>query len=99
MDRINENYLITDSISVGGVEYVLGVHTNHQNMYVTWECVGGDDYRRGYYCNSEVSAKADLINRALHAVEYWAYQKTHCETYIDYRAIEELISPAGREEM
>lgn len=99
MDRINENYLITDSISVGGVEYVLGVHTNHQNMYVTWECIDGDDYRWGHYHNSEVKAKADLLNRALHAVEYWTYLATHKEVYINYSEIEKLITDDKPEEV
>ena len=45
--RTNANYIITDSIHIGNKEFVLGVHSTAPSQFVTWECMGGNDYNWG----------------------------------------------------
>ena len=42
-DRINEGYIITDSIHIGKTEFVLGRLDSKIPMFVTWACKGGDN--------------------------------------------------------
>ena len=35
--RTNAGYIITDCVHIGETEFVLGVHANHPDMFVTWE--------------------------------------------------------------
>ena len=42
--RINEGYVITDSIHVGETEFVFGKLDGKIPMYVTWACKGGNNY-------------------------------------------------------
>ena len=37
-DRINQGYVITDSIQVGETEFVFGKMDSNPPMYVTWAC-------------------------------------------------------------
>lgn len=62
-NRINADYRIVDSIHVGEVEFVLGVHTARTNMYVTWRCSQGENYYWGHYYTDELATKRDLIQR------------------------------------
>ena len=88
-ERLNAGYRIVDSVSVGSVEYVLAVHTEKPNMYVTWQCNGYDPYNQtfgycwGHYFNDELAAKADLLMRALEAVEAWHYNRGGADVDID----------------
>ena len=43
-DRINQGYVITDSIQIGEMEFVFGKLDSNTPMYVTWACKGGDNY-------------------------------------------------------
>ena len=43
-DRINEGFVITDSIQVGEMEFVFGKLDSKTPTYVTWACKGGDYY-------------------------------------------------------
>ena len=68
--RINEGYVITDSIQIGGTEFVLGKLDNKIPMYVTWACKGGDNYYWGHYFSDPLDAKKDLLDRAGEELEY-----------------------------
>ena len=69
-DRINEGYIITDSIQVGETEFVFGKLDNKIPMYVTWACKGGDNYYWGHYFTDPLEAKQDLLDRANEELEY-----------------------------
>ena len=68
--RINEGYVITDSIHVGETEFVLGKMDSKPPMYVTWACKGGDNYYWGHYFSDPLDAKKDLLDRAVEEVDY-----------------------------
>ncbi len=68
--RINEGYVITDSIHVGETEFVLGKLDNKIPMYVTWACKGGDNYYWGHYFSDPLDAKKDLLDRAGEELEF-----------------------------
>ena len=69
-DRVNEGYIITDSIQIGRTEFVFGKLDNSIPMYVTWECKGGDYYYWGHYFTDPLEAKKDLLTRAGEELEY-----------------------------
>lgn len=70
-DRINEGYVITDSIQVGDTEYVFGeLERGKIPMYVTWACKGRDNYFWGHYFTDPLEAKKDLLSRANEELEY-----------------------------
>ena len=69
-DRINEGYIITDSIHIGQMEFVLGKLDSKIPMFVTWACKGGDNYFWGHYFTDLTEAKRDLLNRAGEELEY-----------------------------
>lgn len=66
--RINEGYIITNSIPVGNAEFVLGVHQTLPNKFVTWQCRNKNDYFWGHYTDSLLKATKDLCERALNEV-------------------------------
>ena len=68
--RINEGYIITDSIQVGETEFVFGKLNSKIPMYVTWVCKGGDNYYWGHYFSDPLEAKQDLLDRAGEELEY-----------------------------
>ena len=68
--RINEGYVITDSIHVGETEFVFGKLEGKIPMYVTWACKGGNNYFWGHYFSDPMEAKKDLLNRAGEELEY-----------------------------
>lgn len=68
--RINEGYIITNSILVGNTEFVLGVHQTAPNQFVTWECKNKTDYFWGHYTNDVLKAIKDLCERVLSEVQY-----------------------------
>ncbi len=78
--RINEGYVITDSIHVGETEFVLGKLNSKIPMYVTWACKGGDNYYWGHYFSDPMEAKRDLLARAGEEVEYQMNRKARAET-------------------
>ena len=68
--RINEGYVITDSIQIGETEFVLGKLDSKISMYVTWACKGGDNYYWGHYFSDPMEAKKDLLDRAGQELEF-----------------------------
>ncbi len=61
--RKNEGYIITNAITIGDSEIVLGVHETHPNMFVTWECNNKNDYYWGHYYTDLVTAQKDFCKR------------------------------------
>ena len=68
--RINEGYVITDSIHVGETEFVFGKLEGNIPMYVTWACKGGNNYYWGHYFSDPMEAKKDLLTRAGEELEF-----------------------------
>ena len=68
--RINEGYVITDSIHVGETEFVFGKLEGKIPMYVTWACKGGNNYYWGHYFSDPMEAKKDLLTRAGEELEF-----------------------------
>lgn len=73
--RMNAGYIITDSIHIGDVEFVLGVSSTEQSMFVTWACQGNDYYYWGHYHADLLTAKKDLLKRAGEELEYQMIKK------------------------
>ena len=42
--RENAGYIITNAITIGDSEIVLGVHKTRPNEFVTWECKNKTEY-------------------------------------------------------
>ncbi len=68
--RINEGYIITDSIHIGETEFVFGKLDSMSSMYVTWACKGGNNYYWGHYFSDPLDAKKDLLGRAGEELEF-----------------------------
>ena len=69
--RKNAGYIITNAITIGDSEIVLGVHETRPNMFVTWECTNKDNYHWGHYKTSLLSAQRDFCERALNKVRFY----------------------------
>lgn len=63
--RINEGFLIVDSIHAGSSEFVLGVNIHVADSFVTWKCDKGTNYYWGHYHSDLLDAQKDLAERAL----------------------------------
>lgn len=72
MDQeINGGYIITDRLTVGNTEFVIGQNENAPAKFVTWQCTKGEkNYYWGHYCKDRLAALEDLCNRALHEINY-----------------------------
>lgn len=72
MDKeINAGYIITDRLTVGNAEFVIGQNENALAKFVTWKCTRGEkSYYWGHYCTDRLSALEDLCNRALDEIHY-----------------------------
>jgi len=68
--RENQGYIITDSIHIGNVEFVLGESATAPSAFVTWECKNGSDYYWGHYFSDRMAAKRDLLERAGLELQY-----------------------------
>ena len=64
---MNAGYIITDSVHVGDVEFVLGVNSQIGNDFVTWRYANGG-YFWGHYHSDLFSAEKDLVERAAERV-------------------------------
>ena len=62
--RINQGYVITDSIHIGKAEFVIGEMSNTPAPFVTWECKDGNNYFWGHYLTTRKAAERDLLERA-----------------------------------
>lgn len=69
-NRTNAGFLITASIPIGDVEFVLGVNQKERNQYVTWECRNKTDYFFGHYTDKFFKATKDLCQRAMDEIQY-----------------------------
>lgn len=72
MDKeINAGYVITDRLTVGNSEFVIGQNENAPAQFVTWKCTKGEkSYYWGHYCKERLTAIEDLCNRALDEIHY-----------------------------
>lgn len=72
MDQeINAGYVITDRLTIGNTEFVIGQNENAPAKFVTWKCNKGEkNYYWGHYCNDRMTALEDLCNRALDEIHY-----------------------------
>lgn len=61
--RKNEGYIITNAITIGDSEIVLGVHETLPNMFVTWECKDKNNYFWGKYHTNLYTAQRDFCER------------------------------------
>ena len=70
--RENQGYIITDSIHIGEVDFVIGELpiATAPSPFVTWECRNGNDYFWGHYFSDGMAAKRDLLERAGQELDY-----------------------------
>lgn len=69
--EINAGYTITDRLTIGNVEFVIGQNENVPAKFVTWKCNKGEkNYYWGHYCKDRLTTLEDLCNRALDEVQY-----------------------------
>lgn len=73
--RKNAGYIITNAITIGETEIVLGVHEKEPNMFVTWESDGKDHYYWGHYLTDLLAAQKDFCERALDKVRFYEQNK------------------------
>lgn len=73
--RKNAGYIITNSITIGDSEIVLGVHETRPNAFVTWECTDQNNYFWGHYFNNLVSAQKDFCVRGVQKAEFYEHSK------------------------
>lgn len=75
--RKNAGYIITNSISIGDSEIVLGVHETRPDMFVTWECNVKDknNYFWGHYFSDLISAQKDFCERGVRKTEFYEHSK------------------------
>ena len=67
--RTNQGFIIVNQITIGGAEFVLGVHEKNPNSFVTQQCKGKDDYFFGHYFNNMLAAQKDFCRRALDEIK------------------------------
>ena len=67
--RKNQGFIIVNQITIGGAEFVLGVHEKNPNSFVTWKCKGKDDYYWGHYFTNLLAAQKDFCKRALEEIK------------------------------
>ena len=77
--RKNAGYIITNEITVGESEIVLGVHENLPNHFVTWECNNKKDYYWGHYFSDMLTAEKDFCERGLEKVKLYERMKKRKE--------------------
>ena len=69
--EVNAGYVITDRLTVGNSEFVIGQRDETPATFVTWKCRKGEkEYFWGNYMNDRLTALEDLCNRALDEVHY-----------------------------
>ncbi|OCZ49924.1 hypothetical protein [Dehalobacter sp. TeCB1] len=67
----NAGYVITDRLSVGNMEFVIGQSENAPAKFVTWRCNKGEkNYHWGHYSNDRLTALEDLCNRSLDEIHH-----------------------------
>jgi len=69
--EINAGYVITDRLTVGNAEFVIGQRDTAPAQFVTWKCKKGEkDYFWGHYLGDRLTAVEDLCKRTLEEIEY-----------------------------
>lgn len=61
--RLNAGYIITNSITIGESEIVLGVHLSAPNQFATWECTNRQTYFDEHLFNDLLLAEKDFCKR------------------------------------
>ena len=69
--RKNAGYIITNQITIGDSEIVLGVHETQPNMFVTWECKDKADYFWGHYFTNLLAAQKDFCERGADKARFY----------------------------
>ncbi len=77
--RKNAGYIITNQITIGDSEIVLGVHETVPNQFVTWECTDKNNYFWGHYFSNLLSAQKDFCARGLDKVQFYEQAKKRKE--------------------
>lgn len=72
--RKNAGYIITNQITIGESEIVLGVHETHPNMFVTWEYSDKNNYYWGHYHDNLLSAQKDFCKRGVEKAKFYEQQ-------------------------
>ena len=67
--RKNQGFIIVNQITVGGAEFVLGVHEKNPNSFVTWQCKDKDDYFGDIILQICLRHKKDFCRRALDEIK------------------------------
>lgn len=72
MDQeVNAGYIITDRLTTGNSEFVIGERENAPAKFVTWKCSKGEkNYYWGHYFNERLTALEDLCNRVLDEIHF-----------------------------
>ena len=69
--EINAGYTITDRLTVGNSEFVIGQRETELAPFVTWKCRKGEkNYFWGHYLSDRLTALEDLCNRSLDEIHY-----------------------------
>lgn len=69
--EINAGYTITDRLTVGNAEFVIGEREEAPANFVTWKCRKGEkDYFWGHYLGDRLTALEDFCNRALDEIHH-----------------------------
>ena len=76
--RTNAGYIITDCVHIGEIEFVLGVHSKHPDMFVTWEySKENDSYFWGHYHTDLFAAQKDLNKRCQDEIKQYEHLYGH----------------------
>lgn len=69
--EINAGYVITDRLTVGKCEFVIGQSETAPDRFVTWRRnLGEKEFYWGNYVGDRLTAVADLCRRAMQEVEF-----------------------------
>ena len=74
--RQNDGFLITNQMTIGDSEIVLGIHTTRANLFATWECTDRYHYFGGRYFSTLLSAQKDFCQRGLNKVKFYEMNKS-----------------------
>lgn len=61
--RSHQEYEVTETCTVEGIELVIGHNPSAPNPYVCWYCKNDTDYYWGYYTNELQTAREKLVER------------------------------------
>ena len=69
--RKNEGYIITNSITIGDSEIVLGVHETKPNDFVIWECENKNNYTNAHHTTKLIAAQKEFCIRGVLKAEFY----------------------------